>query len=308
MIDVSILMVSYNTSELTCAAIQSVYDQTRDVSFELIVVDNNSSDGSADEIAKRFPELNLIRLESNIGFAAANNLASEHATGKYILLLNPDTVVLDSAIDKLVGFAEENPEYGIYGGATRFGDMSRNPTAGWNMSTVWSLFSTAIGLSSISRRSRLFNPESLEWWDWSEPREVDIVTGCFLCIELDLWRKLEGFDVRFHMYAEDADLCLRSAEIGKKSILYPEAEIVHLGGASEGIRADKMSRLLKAKVQLFNKHWNPLKARYAIVMLKLWSLSRTLVFRLLYKIKPNKKASYESWLEIWNRRCEWVRV
>src|SRR6056297_3151838 len=139
MIDVSILIVSYNTSELTCAAIQSVYDQTRDVRFELIVADNNSSDGSADDIAKRFPELNLLRLESNIGFAAANNLASEQATGKYILLLNPDTVVLDSAIDKLVGFAEENPEYGIYGGATRFGDMSRNPTAGWNMSTVWSL-------------------------------------------------------------------------------------------------------------------------------------------------------------------------
>src|SRR6056297_2553909 len=113
MIDVSILMVSYNTKDLTCAAIQSVYDQTRMVGFELIVVDNNSSDGSADAIAQRFPELNLIRLESNIGFAAANNLASEQATGKYILLLNPDTVVLDSAVDKLVEFAEHNPQYGI---------------------------------------------------------------------------------------------------------------------------------------------------------------------------------------------------
>lgn len=308
MIDVSILMVSYNTSELTCAAIQSVYDQTRDGGFELIVVDNNSSDGSADEIAKRFPELNLIRLESNIGFAAANKLASEHAAGKYILLLNPDTVVLDSAVDKLVVFAEQNPEYGIYGGSTRFGDMSRNPTAGWNMSTVWSLFSTAVGLSSIFRRSRLFNPESLAWWDWSEPREVDIVTGCFLLIKSELWTELEGFDLRFNMYAEDADLCIRSAKIGKKSILYPEAEIVHFGGASESIRADKMARLLKAKVQLFNKHWTPLKARYAVVMLKLWSLSRTLVFKLLSKIKPTKKTSYESWLEIWNRRCEWVRV
>ncbi|WP_321992046.1 glycosyltransferase family 2 protein [Marispirochaeta aestuarii] len=305
MIDASIIIVSYNTAELTCAAISSVYEQTCISKYEVIVIDNDSIDGSADRISKEFPDCRLFRIDSNIGFAAANNLAAEQARGRYILLLNPDTLVLEGAIDKIIAFADNNPEYGVYGGSTFFGDMSRNPTAGWNMTTMWSLFSTAIGFSSIFRNSSFFNPESLAWWDWTEPRTIDIVTGCFFLIRTDLWNQLGGFDLQFYMYGEDADLCLRVKEVGKRCVLYPGACIIHYGGASETVRSDKMTRLLKAKIQLFQKHWSPLKATYAKLMLKLWSLSRACAFRTLYRNRPNAKDSFEAWREIWRRRLEW---
>src|SRR5688572_24806026 len=98
--DVSILIVSYNTREMTLACIQSVIDQTKQVSYEIIVVDNQSKDGSAGAIAKAYPNIKLIIPEQNLGFAGGNNLAATHATGEYLLLLNPDTVILDGAIDK----------------------------------------------------------------------------------------------------------------------------------------------------------------------------------------------------------------
>jgi len=308
---VSIIVVSYNTAELTCAAIDSVYEQTV-IPFELLVVDNDSSDGSAELIAERFPEsqypnLHMIRLDENAGFAAANNLAAERASGRYILLLNPDTLVMDNAVDRLVHFAEKNPDYGIYGGSTFFEDMSRNPTAGWNMATPWSLFSTAVGFSSLFRRSRLFNPESLEWWDWSGPREVDIVTGCFFLIPADLWRRLGGFDLDFRMYGEDADICLRAREeTGTRPVLYPAAQIIHYGGASESVRADKMMRVLRAKVLLFRKHWSVVGTCYALSMLKLGAWCRTVVLRTLFPLRPSARLSYTSWHSIWKRRLEWV--
>lgn len=306
MIDVSILMVSYNTSELTCAAIQSVYDQTRDVSFELIVVDNNSSDGSADVIAKRFPELNLIRLESNIGFAAANNMASEYATGKYILLLNPDTVVLDSAIDKLVSFANKNPEYGIYGGSSFFPDGSRNTTSGWMKPTPWSILSVALGLSKLFDSNKFLNSESLNWFDWNSTLIVDIVTGCFLLIKKKNWNLLGGFDSRFFMYAEDADLCLRAKKNGIDSVIYPDAYILHYGGASETKRAEKMIRLFKAKSQLFRIHYSYIYASTCISMLFVWCILRLFIFSFLSLIDLKYRYKRAEWKKICQRYREWV--
>src|SRR5688572_6894845 len=107
--ELSIIIVSYNTRDITLACLESVYAQTKRTSFELIVLDNASSDGSADAIAARFSQVNLVRHQTNLGFASGNNLAAKRATGTFLLLLNPDTVVLDGAIDKLMDFARANP-------------------------------------------------------------------------------------------------------------------------------------------------------------------------------------------------------
>ena len=305
MIDVSVIVVSYNTAGLTCAAIDSIFKQTKKYAFEILVVDNNSSDDSTTLIKDRFPEVSLIELSENIGFAGANNLAAKQAKGRYVLLLNPDTVVLDEAIDKLVSWADCNSDMGIYGGSNYFGDMSRNPTAGWNMSSIWSLFCTGIGLSSVFRSSKIFNPESLASWSWNEPRIVDIVTGCFMLLRTEHWEKLTGFDLQFKMYGEDADICLRSAAMGKPCVLVPDAGIIHYGGASEKVRAEKLVRLLKAKVQLFRKHWKGPKVVYAILMLKLWAFSRMTVLFLISRAKKSSFLSYDSWRTVWKKRKEW---
>jgi GT2 family glycosyltransferase len=284
---------------MTLACLRSVLEQTKGISFELIVVDNDSNDNSAQAISEHFPAVRLITSSENLGFARANNLAAEKAKGTYLLLLNPDTVVLDRAVQKLHTFACQHPFNGVYGGRTLYGDNSLNPTSCWKQPSVWSLFCYATGLVSIFRRSVFFDPESYGSWQRDSVREVDIVTGCFLMIEKKLWDQLGGFDPLFFMYGEDADLCLRAVELGAKPIITPEATIIHYRGASEKVHSDKMIRLFLAKEQLVKRHWNPLAGRLGLVLLRFSVLSRVVACSLLHCISPQKfRSNAKSWNEI----------
>ncbi len=301
----SIIVVSYNTRELTLACLRSVYEQTRQTPFELIVVDNASDDGSAAAIAAEFPHVRFLPQTKNLGFAAANNLAAELAAGEWLLLLNPDTVVLDAAIDRLVAFASErqrqDPRAGIFGGRTLFPDGSLNPTSCWMAPTPWSAFCIASGLTSMFRGSNLFNPEAMPRWRRDSVRQVDIVTGCFFLLRRSLWNELSGFDPAFFMYGEEADLCLRAKKRGVVGMICPQAAIIHYGGASERVRAEKLVRLLKAKSQLYRRHMNQASARISVAMLKLWTLSRLLAF----SVANLRNAEYHVWRGVWRRRSEW---
>ena len=208
---VSVLVVSYNTRAMTIACIASVIEQTS-VPYELIVLDNASPDGSAQAIAEAFPDLRLIASPENHGFAVGNNVASAGARGKYVLLLNPDTLVLDHAIDRIVGFAERTPEALIWGGRTLNGDRTLNPASVFGRITLWSLFCRTSGLALVFRKSPLFNPEEMGAWQRDDERPVDIVQGSFFLIRRDLWERLGGFDPTFVMYGEEQDLCLRHAQ------------------------------------------------------------------------------------------------
>ena len=306
----SILIISYNTREMTIECIRSVFDQTSEIGFELIVLDNASSDGSADAIEGEFGErVRLFRSEDNLGFAGGNNEAAKHAEGEYLLLLNPDTVVLDVAIDKLVAFAASHEEAGLWGGRTVFADGSLNPMSAWGRMTIWSLVCRALGLSAIFSGSRLFNPEAIAGWDRGSDRFVDILTGCFLLLKTDLWRKLDGFDPRFFMYGEEADLCLRAAKSGFRSLATGSATIIHYGGASERVRADKMVRLLKAKNQLIDRHFGTVTRPLGRVLLSAWPASRVIAHGFAAMIGRDKsKEGYETWRTIWRRRAEWRSI
>jgi GT2 family glycosyltransferase len=330
----SILIVSYNTREFTLACLQSVYEQTRGVEFEIIVVDNASNDGSAKAIETSFPQVRLIQLDKNVGFAAGNNLAAREATGDWLLLLNPDTVVLDRAIQKVYLFATEKsgvrsqewvnapangwhltgisspkfitPYYNlIVGGRTFFADGSLNPTSCHGAPTLWSLLCMGVGISSVFRRSRLFDPESLGRWKRDSVREVDAITGCFLLINRKLWQRLGGFDESFFMYGEETDLCWRARKVGIKCVICPEAQLIHYGGKSEKTRADKMVRLFAAKVRLFEKHWRPGHIWFGIRMLELWAWSRMAALNTLRWFNPSLSEGYHTWREIWRRRNEY---
>jgi N-acetylglucosaminyl-diphospho-decaprenol L-rhamnosyltransferase len=306
--NISIIIVSYNTREMTLNCIESVFKQTRGCTFEVIVIDNNSQDGSAEAIARKWPEIRTIASVQNDGFARANNIAAAYAKGDYILLLNPDTIVLDGAIQKLHHFAEQNPDAGIFGGSTFFSDGTRNPTSCWSKPSVWSMFVMGIGLCSIFRNSRLFNPESFNWWKWDRVREVDIVTGCFLMIKKNLWNRLKGFDTAFFMYSEDADLCIRAKKIGGKSLVYPDARIIHIAGASEKVRTNKMITLFKSKSQLLKKHYSRSVARYGSFMLSFYSWTRMAATFAISRIRKNTIKNYDSWKTIWQRRNSWQKI
>lgn len=303
----SILVISYNTREMTLECLRSVIRETRQTSFEVIVLDNASADGSAEAISTEFSgRVRLIASEVNLGFAAGNNRASQEACGEFLLLLNPDTVVLDRAIDNLMGFAKAHPLAGIWGGRTLFSNGLLNPGSCWSRQTLWSLLCQACGLTSIFRRSSLFNPEGMGGWNREGIRPVDIVSGCFLLISTDLWRKLGGFRQEFFMYGEEADLCLRARDIDARPIVSSAATIVHYGGASESIRADKLVRLLGAKMRLVEYHFPSHSRWLGRWLLSLWPLSRYWALSILGRIVGQPVSSKSAvWREVVQRRNEW---
>lgn len=295
---VSIIVVSYNTREMTLECLRSIFAETK-ANFEIIVVDNASGDGSAEAIASEFPSIRLMAETDNHGFAKANNIAARHAVGEYVLLLNPDTLVLDGAIDKLLAFAERSPQAGIWGGKTLFGDRTLNPASCWGRMTLWSITSQLLGFTSVFRQSSLFNPEGYGGWPRDTEREVDIVSGCYLLIKRDFWNELGGFDLSYVMYGEEADLCLRARKKGSRPRVTPVSQIVHYAGASETIRSDKMVRLLKAKVLLARRHFPAWQRPVALALLRLYPLSRQLGTKALGRTGSG------AWGDIWQRRAEW---
>ncbi len=302
----TIIVVSYNTREMTLACLRSVFRETR-TAFELIVLDNASDDGSAEAIRAEFGDrVELMASTENLGFAAGNNRAAETARGEYLLLLNPDTVVLDGAIDRLLEFARKQPEAGIWGGRTLFGDGSLNPASCWSRQTLRSLIFQAMGLSSLFRRSSLFNPEGMGGWNREGIRAVDIVSGCFLLIRRELWETLGGFRDIFFMYGEEADLCLRARALGVRPMVTSAATIIHHGGASEKARAGKLVRLLRAKTLLIRFHF-PAAGKWAGVrLLYLWPASRYFAHSVLAAL--GRSASGEArkeWAEVLRHKHEW---
>ncbi len=305
-IEVSILIVSYNTRDMTLACLESVRTEAGGVACEVIVLDNASKDGSADAIAARFPDVKLIRSAENIGFARGNNEAAKQASGRLLLLLNPDTLVLDHAVDRLAAFAREVPRARIWGGRTLNADRTLNAASVWRRMTLWSLLCNLTGLSAM-KRSPVFASEGYGGWDRDSVREVDIVTGCFLLIERELWDALGGFDPSYFMYGEEADLCLRARHLGARPTMTPDATIVHYSSTADPVRTEKVTAIFRAKVTLIRRHWGwPLRGIGAGIFL-LAALSRSIAYRVASAFfkRPDAAQKARVWTEVWQRRGDW---
>jgi N-acetylglucosaminyl-diphospho-decaprenol L-rhamnosyltransferase len=306
-LDVTIIIVSYNTREMTVECIRSVLEQTSAIRYEVIVVDNASMDGSAEAIRTNFPNIKLLALAENLGFGRANNLAATHARGHRILLLNPDTVILDHAIDNLHEFALANPECRIWGGRTLFADGMLNPKSCWRRMTLWNVFCYATGLSLL-KGSSLFNSEGYGGWKRDTVRAVDIVVGCFFLIDRDLWEELHGFDQVFFMYGEEADLCHRARQIGARPMITPTATIIHYGGASEADKTDKRIKLLAGKITLMRRHWSALPTSVGRLLYLIAPVIRLAVYGTLGSLlgRADFRRTAQTWREVWRSRQRWI--
>lgn len=302
----SIIIVNYNTRATTLECLASLYAFPPNVSFEVILLDNASADGSAEAIRAAWPQLHLIENPDNSGFARGNNIAAVKATGQRLLLLNPDTLVFAGSFDALWAFAERAPKRRIWGGRTLFADHSLNPSSCWAKISLWSLFCSAFGLIWLFPRSALFNPESYGDWRRDSERDVDIVTGCFLMIDHDLWRDLNGFDPAFFMYAEEADLCLRARALGAKPGISPTAEIIHLGGASETSLTEKLIKTTRGRITLIRKHWHPAAVFAGLLLYRLWAFSRMVGSHFVAGPRDQPGKAADKWRAVWQRRREWL--
>ena len=304
----TVAIVSYNTRALTLAAVRTLLDTTRDTTIRVVVWDNDSSDGSADAVAVAFPQVEVVRSPTNIGFAAANNRIAEMATSEYLLLLNPDTEVHPGAVDALMAFARAQPQAGIWGGRTVFADGSLNIASCWRRITLWSAFCMATGLTAAFPRSELFNREAMPSWPRDSVREVDIVVGCFFLIRLELWRELGGFDLRYWMYGEEADLCARARGLGWRPAITPAAQIMHLVGAASRTQARKRILSAQARSTLIRDHWPAWQVPLGISLMWLWGALRVTAARAGRTLRPGpvSQARLETWETVWRQRRSWL--
>ncbi|OYU92202.1 MAG: glycosyl transferase [Bradyrhizobiaceae bacterium PARB1] len=301
--DVAILIVSYNTKDLLRDSLHSVYQQRGSLRQQVIVVDNGSVDRSVDMILSEFPDVELIDANENLGFARGVNLAATRANAEFVLLLNPDTVVLDRAIERLVQFARSNPGHGLYGGRALKRDGSLELSSCWALPTVWSMSSFALGLSTLFRHSRWFDPEAMAHWRRDTVREVGIITGCLLLASRNDWRMLGGFDERYFMYGEDADLAFRARCAGFRPIICPEATIIHDVGKASATRAGKLLLLFKGKATLVRDHFKGWRKQLVLLDLLIGVGLRTLLARM--KLHPRTEA--DPWTTVWRQRQDWIR-
>ena len=179
--DISVVIVSYKVAELLRPCLASIQREAVGCTYEVIVVENGSGDGSAALVRDEFPDVRLIALDENVGFAAGCNLGARAAEGEYVLLLNPDTELLGDTLSALLRYARAHPRAGLVGGRTLSPEGELDPGSCWGAQSLWSLVCFAAGLSTVFHGSRLFDPESLGGWPRDSERQVDIVTGC-LCL------------------------------------------------------------------------------------------------------------------------------
>jgi len=282
-----------------------VFAQTRDAVFEVIVVDNASGDGTPDMIEREFPQIRLLRYGQNLGFARANNVAARQARGEYLVLLNPDTIVLDGALDRLLRHARAQDRPGLYGGRTLRPDGTLDPRSCFGRQTPWSAFCFATALSTALRRHPLFDPESMGRWERDSDREVGLVSGCLMLTPRDVWESLGGFDERFFMYGEDADLAIRARRHGYAVRIDPAATIVHVLGASSATSAVKMSMVMKSRATLMRKHWAPPARLFGLGCLLCGVALRAVGSRVLGRLRLRVAPLF--WEGVWRERADWVR-
>lgn len=302
--DVAIVIVTYNSEGQIRECLESVFCQRENVSQQVIVVDNQSRDGTVDLIRKKFPDVQLILPGENLGFAKGVNLGARNADAEFVLLLNPDTVILDHAIDVLVEFARENPTHGLYGGRTLKPDGTLEPSSCWGVPTLWSMTLFAFGITTLASKNRWLDPESLGSWQRDSVREVGVITGCFLLTPLGIWNKLGGLDERYFMYGEDVDFAMRAKAAGYRPVICPDAELIHEVGQSAETPVHKMLLLYRGKASLVRTHWKGPAQIFGLALLAAGTALRATLANLAAMVR--KPTTAGRWQTLWQKRNEWL--
>jgi hypothetical protein len=302
--DLAVIIVTFNSSGQIETCLDSIFREMRHPNTQVIVVDNASSDETVGIIRSRFHEVELVLSQRNLGFAAGVNLGVKHADAYHILLLNPDTIVFDHAIDRILEFAQANPECGIYGGRTFRSDGKLEPSSCWNAPSLWSMALFAVGISSIFQRNRWLDPESIGKWPRNTVRKVGFITGCFLLCSKAVWDRLDGLDERFFMYGEDLDFCIRASKLGFSPTVFPEAKLIHEVGQSSENPISKSLLLYRGKASMLRIHWKQPRRQLGLVFLVVGTGTRACFSRIKNLIIPIRTPC--QWQTLWKLREEWI--
>lgn len=229
-IALSICIVTYKSRSYLQACLCSIYENPPDGEFEIVIVDNFSDDGTLEMLMEEFPGVYVIENASNLGFTAPMNQALQKGGGKYLLQLNPDTLIHPQAFNRLVSFMESQHEVGICGPKVLNTDGSLQKPCRRGESRPWAVFTYFIGLSSLFPKSKLFGEYLMNYMDEDETHEVAGVSGSCMLIRREVINQTGYLDERFFAYQEDADYCFQARDRGWKIYYVPTAQITHYGG------------------------------------------------------------------------------
>lgn len=253
--DLSIIIVNWNTKDLLSQCIESIKIHTKRTSFEIIVVDNFSSDGSPEMVEESFPGVSLIKNQQNRGFGKANNQGLAKARGKYILFLNSDIVVEEKCLDEIFDFMEQNPDVGASSCKLTFPDGSLQHSCR-KFPRFKTFFLMLLGMRYFFPNMKTFREYLMLDWDHSDLKEVDQIMGSFMFMRKDVLDQVGSFDERYWMYFEEVDLCLRIKKAGWKIVHYPYVSAVHfLSKSSEQWgEAKRIIEFQKSLLKYFRKN------------------------------------------------------
>ncbi len=287
-VDLSICFVNHNAKELTINCIRSIYEKTKSTSFEIILVDNGSTDGSCKLINDIFPQVKIITNKQNKGFAYANNQAIKASKGKYIILLNNDTILKNDALDKMVSFMEANQKVGVLTCKLFDADGKTIQRNCRSFPTPWgTMFGRASLLTKLFPNNSWSSKNLLQDWDYNTGREVDWVSGAAFMVRKGVVDEVGMLDDKtYYMYWEDTDWCKRIHDVGYRICFIPDAEITHFTGKGGGKRSLSLSNLMiyqmhKSAYKYFRKHYlkswlNPMTLITFLGFIVLTSLKITL--------------------------------
>lgn len=276
--DISVIIVNYNVKEFLRGTLVSVERALAHgkLEGEIFVVDNNSADDSVEMVREEFPHVHLLAQNVNLGFGKANNLAAHQATGDYILLLNPDTIVGEDTLQTMVAFMKANPDTGLSGCKLLNADGSFQDPCRRGFPTPWASFTKLFGLSKLFPKSKLFSQYYLSYLPIDETYEVDAVSGAFMFLSRAAWEATGGFDEAYFMYGEDLDLCYRVKKAGFKVFYVPTTATIHFRGESTKRSAINEVQVFYDAMHIFVKK-NYGASRLFALTLRLGIFLRTLV-------------------------------
>lgn len=228
MLDISIILVSYNTVEMTKTALSHLLASLKNIEHEIIIIDNASKDHSADVLRNDFPQITLIENKTNIGFGRANNQALPYINSRYVLLVNTDAFVKPDTISQTIQFMDDHPQCGILGVKLLGRDGVLQPSCRY-FPSPWSLFLSRTGLNRFFKRVIMVDDMS---WDHASVRECDWVPGCYYLVRKEVIDQVGLFDPRYFLYSEEMDHCFAAKKAGWQVTYYPYTTVVHIGGES----------------------------------------------------------------------------
>jgi N-acetylglucosaminyl-diphospho-decaprenol L-rhamnosyltransferase len=307
----SVVIICWNDLKVIQDCLRSVYAETSAFDFEVIVSDNGSTDGSREFIRAAYPRVRIVENGANLGFARGNNTGIRAARGQYVLILNPDTVIHDRALEKLVAFADRRPQAGAFGCRVLNPDGSfQNPAR--PLPTVGGFLIAALYLRWLGRLSESLLADRYVGWDGRTERPIGYQSGCCIMLRRDLLARLNGFDDRFFYHFEETDLCARAWKAGSMILFCPDAEITHLGGQSVARSPIRFQlETFRNRYRFFYKHYGT----RGLVRIRTVSLAglrlRRFGYGLLSFVRPSEALaerlrSFEV-LIAWNKRLDPVR-